>query len=115
MNRVTEAEVKEIIDTSLTPLTPFIDTAHLMVDENLLGSGLTEAVLTKIELFLSAHLVTLREKQIRIEEFGDSKNEYEGKTGMGLESSHYGQTVLLLDTTGVFATSGNPTAEFEVI
>ena len=115
MNRVTEAEVKEIIETSLTPLTPFIDTAHLMVDENLLSSGLGEAVLTKIELFLSAHLVTLREKQIRIEEFGDSKNEYEGKTDMGLNSSHYGQTVLLLDTTGTFSNLGSPVAELQVI
>lgn len=105
-NRVTEAEVKVIIETSLT-LTPFIEAANTIINDRLLSSGLSEATLTKIELFLSAHLTTLRERQVSREKIGDAETTYEGRVEMGLNSSLYGQTAQLLDTTGTLAGAKN--------
>ena len=46
--RVTDADVKAIFDTAMDT-TPFIPTANLIVDEELVSFGLTEARLTEIE------------------------------------------------------------------
>lgn len=102
MARVTDAEVKEVFDTTIDT-TPFIATANLIVTEELGESDLSEARLTQIELFLSAHLASLMDPRLASEKIGDGSNTYEGKTGMGLDSSRYGQQVKLLDTTGAMA------------
>jgi repressor of nif and glnA expression len=54
MSRVTEADVKAIIETDITPLTVFIDQAALLVSEVLEGKGLSEARLKEVERYLAA-------------------------------------------------------------
>jgi len=105
-NRVTDADVKQIIALNvLTDTTVFIDTAHLLVDEYLSTKGISEALLTQIEKYLSAHLVALHndERQLTEQELGDATDTYTGTFGKGLDSTQYGQTVKMLDPTGIFA------------
>ena len=104
--RVTTAEVKEIIDTDLADLSAFITVAGLQVD-NIAAKGLlSTAELKEIERWLSAHFTAIRDKRTVKDNVGDSSHTYEGKTGMGLEFTRYGQQALLLDTTGTLRESG---------
>lgn len=98
--RVTDAEVLEIIDSSLTDLTPFITVASQQVDRISDAGSLSDAVLKEIERWLAAHFVAIRDKQTSQSKVGDASHTYEGKTGMGLSFTRYGQQALLLDTTG---------------
>lgn len=95
--RVTDDEVKEILDTELSSLTPFIAAASQLVDGI---SGLDADVLKEIERWLAAHLVSMRDKRVSKASVGDSSHTYEGKTGLGLDFTRYGQTAKMLDTTG---------------
>ncbi len=110
----TDSDVKEILETELDT-TPFIETAKLIVDEDLVGKGLSDARLEQIELYLSAHFTTLRERQLESEEFGDSKDRLLGQVEMGLDSSIYGQQAKVLDNTGTLVNLGKAKAEFQVI
>lgn len=105
MARVTDAEVKTIIQTTLDT-TPFINTATLIVDEDLAGSGLSTSRLREIELYLAAHFVTLREKQVTEEKLGDASNKYLGEVELYLDASIYGQQVKVLDTSGILSNIG---------
>ena len=61
MTRATPADVKDIIDTSLTDLVVqlWIDVANSIVNSKSSCIGGTEALLTQIEINLSAHFVSL--------------------------------------------------------
>lgn len=103
-NRVTLDEVKEIIETDLnnTSINAFILSANITVTA-ILGSDtvITTAQLKEIERWLTAHLIaSSKERQAHSEKVGDANITYEGKTGKGLDSTTYGQQVMLLDTTG---------------
>jgi len=104
--RVTTDEVKEIIDTSISDLTPFITVASQQVDRIDTAGGLSAAVLKEIERWLSAHFVAIRDARSTKDAIGDSSHTYEGKTGMGLEFTRYGQQAKMLDTTGTLAKLG---------
>jgi len=103
MARVTDNEVKEIIDTDLSSLTPFIGAANQLVDGI---TGLSAAELKEIERWLAAHFVAIRDQRTAKDNTGDSSHTYGGKTGMGLDFTAYGQMVKLLDTTGYLASVG---------
>lgn len=115
MSRITDTEVKNIINSEITDISEFISTADLIVSEQLEGKGLTEDRLKLIELYLAAHYLTLREKQTRYEQYGAAANAYQGKTGMFLLSSFYGQTAVELDTTGTLREFGSQTVEMELL
>jgi len=67
MSRVTPAEVKEIIATNLLDpvIQIWIDGANTIVTENSECIGGVEAVLTQVELYLSAHFVGMLDPAIR--------------------------------------------------
>lgn len=101
MARVTTAEVREIIDTELTNLTPFIMAADQLVDQVAAAdSSLAAAHLKEISRWLSAHFAAMRDPQAAKSTVGPTSFTYEGKTGTGLEFTRYGQQALLLDTSG---------------
>ena len=105
--RVTAAEVKMIIDTDLTDLVvdAFILGANVTVTE-VLGSdtSITDAHKKEIERWLAAHLLAAtREQQTQKAGAAGASITYQGQTGMGLNSTLYGQQVLALDTTGKMA------------
>ncbi len=78
MARITEAEVKEVIDTSITgSLVAFIAAASSMVEDELGGKGLSATRLKEIERYLSAHFVSVRDTsqgQIISEKIGRKLN-----------------------------------------
>lgn len=103
--RATEAMVKEIINTDLTDeqVTPFLAAANTMVTDLLLGENYSTATLQEIERWLAAHFVAVRDPQVTQEKTDDAQATYEGKTGMGLNSTRYGQQAMLLDHHGILA------------
>lgn len=106
------ASAARVIDTEVEALTGdapssidvdvFIETAHTLVEEKLGDEGLSEALLTQIELYLAAHFLTLH-PEMRIlteEDLGDARSKYAGDFGKFLEFTQWGQMVLVLDISG---------------
>lgn len=116
MARVTAADVEEIYEnTDSIELTAFIDAANALVTDVLGSSSLGSALLKEVERWLAAHLVTIRDKRFAEVKIGGADAKFEGKYGLGLDHTSYGQQVLVLDTTGNFAKLGKPRASFAVI
>jgi len=101
MNRVTEEQVKQIIEVEEGAiLEPFITTANELVTEFCVGQGYTDARLALIELWLAAHFYTIRDPRMASEGAGGISVSSQGRTDMGLDSSLYGQHAIVLDTAG---------------
>jgi len=102
----------DIISTTLTEeqINAFINTAHHVVDANLSATGLDGDLLTDIELWLSAHFLAVRDQRASEERFTDYSVKYQGQSGLGLQSTTYGQQVLALDFTGTLAAMGQKKA-----
>ena len=118
MGRVTDSEVCAVIDTE-RDVSPFIETANLVVTEQLAGAGLSAARLKQIELYLSAHFVAITEERgaLTTSDTGSSKEVYAIEIGRGLNATRYGQQVITLDSSGILivSASGKPQAEFRVV
>lgn len=108
MARVTEAEVREIIDVDDSiSLTPFITAANITITAQMTGSGLAAATLKELERWLAAHFVAIRDPRTSSESIGGTSVSYNApKLGAGLDSTPYGQQVKLLDSTGILSTVG---------
>ncbi len=105
MSRTDSAAVCAVLDTVLDDdeVDPFVNTANLMVTAYLGTSDLAADLLKEIETYLAAHFVTHRDR-ITSEEDADSVSfTFQGETKMGLDSSLYGQTAQILDTTGILS------------
>lgn len=112
MSRVTVAEVKAIIDVEDDrDVSPFIELATLLVDENLASAGLSAARLKQIELYLSAHYtaVTVERGALSVSKLGDALETYKGDYTQGLNLTRYGQQAITLDTSGTLAAMSTPT------
>lgn len=106
MGRVVEAEVKEIVATSLdaAAISPFLQTANVLVTECLGDAGLAEEVLAEIELWLAAHFVAIRDPEWQARQVDDLRiQRHARQAGRGLDATPYGQQVRLLDPTGRIA------------
>jgi len=103
--RATDAAVRAIIQVAvdITDITPFIDFAHELVEEHCLNSEYTETRLTMIEVWLSAHVYTVRDPRTTSEGVSGLSESYQGVVGMNLASSIYGQQVMMLDSAGNLA------------
>lgn len=113
--RVTDCEVKAIINTDIEKIRPYIIPADLMVTQYLGSKGLDDELLKEITRWLAAHLVAVNDQRLKSEKIGDATDQYHGETGMGLDFTAYGQQVKVLDPTGTFAAIGKRTAFFEVL
>lgn len=118
-NRVTAAEVREIIDVSEDlSLNAFIIAGNALVTAKLSGSGLDEDLLKEIERWTAAHFVAIRDPRVRERSLGDAKEKYalSGGYSGGLDATPYGQQAMVLDTTGILAsTMGKRAAEVEAV
>ena len=108
MARVTEAEVREIIDVDASlDLTPFITAANLLVTKVITDSSMTDEHLKEIERWLSAHFTAIRDQRSATEQAGaggaTAQISYQYKLGLNLQVTLYGQQALLLDTSGALA------------
>ncbi len=107
--RTDAATVKLIFNTTMPDpqINAFIVTANLVVTENLADSGLSDERLTEIEKWLTAHLASTRDQRTQSETVdGRTTLSFQGKTGMGLDATYYGQMVKTLDTTGILSEMG---------
>lgn len=121
-NRVTAAEVKVVINTDILDanVTSFIDIANEIVTSELTPtSDLSDARLTSIELYLSAHFVAISDPDegMKIREYvtDEVRIDYIDNFGAGLQGTNYGKQALILDTTGTLASLGKLKAQFRVI
>jgi len=128
VTRVAEAEVRKLFpsDNAMNvSVSHYIEDANVLVTELLGSSSLSVERLTIIEKYLAAHLYVLGEHEGGVfeEQVGNSR-EKRGSTftlGRGLELTRWGQMVLAMDTTGIFAeqtiypTSGKKEALFRLV
>lgn len=116
MARVVPGEVEELVSNpDDIDLDVFIRGANLVVTQVLGDSGLPTTLLKEIERWLAAHFFCIRDPRAQSEKIGSASITYQGKTGMGLEHTSFGQQVLILDTTGKMASQTLPRASFSVI
>jgi hypothetical protein len=95
-------DLDEDIDTSAA-----ITDGNLLVDQVCLDSDYSEELLTRIETYLAAHFLAIRDPRTSFETIGEIQDRFEGKTDMGLRFTRYGQQAILLDTAGNLAKLDN--------
>jgi hypothetical protein len=105
MARTTVEDVLEILDDSTideTILEGYINSANIFVTAQLAGKSLSSDLLKEIERWMTAHMVaSTRERQIKKAGAGGGVEvEYTGYWSTGLNGTTYGQTAVLLDTSG---------------
>ena len=101
--RTTIAKVKIIITTTLSDpdIQSYIDNANTFLDALTWNITLSEALLTVIETWLTAHMIAMtKERQTTKEKVGEASEDYGGKFGLNLDFTSYGQNVLMLDYSG---------------
>jgi len=105
--RTTPEAVDLIIsyDTTLIPdLTPFIASASLLVDTIVdIPTAPSDAILEVVERYLCAHLIGITDPRLGSEQVKSLQASYQYKLKEGLGLTHWGQTAMLLDTTGRLA------------
>jgi hypothetical protein len=112
--RTTKSLVAKIIEldativTSNSDMAAFGDPASAMVDFACTGTNgpkveYTAEQLELIERWLTAHLYTARDPRTVSEKAGSVGATFQSKVDLGLNSSHYGQTAMRLDTNGGLA------------
>lgn len=113
MARVTPAEVLAIKPTSLDPA-PFIQTATRLVDYYCVPMDLPVDLLHEVELYWSAHLVSIADPQVKQQRLGETAQTFAtGDLGSGLCSTAYGQQVTMMVPDLMNATTLKA-AEFDV-
>lgn len=119
---VTEADVKKVYPTD-SDLSGFLQTANRLVTAQLSDKGLSANIIDEITIYLTAHFATvgLEKGGLRTKKVGEASETYRnpGDKGTGLEATGYGQTAMLLDSSGTLAginvQAGGLQAEFEVV
>ena len=120
MARATLAEVRALLvsqevedDIDDIDLGRFLTTANTYVDAELLNLGLADVLLTEIEKYLAAHFASLRDivAGVSSQRSDDASVTYTvGQVTRTefLQSTHFGQVAIALDTTGTLRNAGGP-------
>lgn len=105
VDKVEATAVLEIFKTDMREdqITPFIDMAHSLVDEELAGKGLSDTRLDLIQKNLAAHFAKMYDPEMQSEQIEDYRYKVAGERGEGLMATSHGQTAVMLDTTGTLA------------
>lgn len=105
MSRTTAELVASIIEVDDSiDLTPFIETATVLVDDNCLDAEYSDERLELIERHLAAHCYAcLIDMRIESEGMGPMQTRFQSKVDMGLDLTHYGQMAKRLDRAGGLA------------
>ncbi len=108
---IERADVIALGEISLANVDPHIEIAKLIVDENLLDKGLSDALLKIIWKYLAAHFALIKEGELKSETIGPIASGFNRMTGLGLKSTTPGQQAIFLDTSGKLYTLDNQTIE----
>ena len=119
-NRVDYDDVKAIMDNCTTAdatVTIFITTANAIINKVFANdTTMTEDLFTEMEKWLAAHLIASTVFRTASEEkLGDASIKYTGEWGKKLESTPYGQMVLILDSSGLMANAGKMSATITAV
>ncbi len=101
---ITASDVKDILDTSLTDseINAYISQAGQLVDDE------------QTKTWLAAHLIRIsKDREAEKESVGDHSVTYSGESGLGLDSTRYGQMAQMFDTDGELPTGGKA-AEIDI-
>lgn len=102
--RTTSIAVAGIIEVDVSiPLDPFIETGSALVDSFAAQSKLDAARLELIERWLSAHFYAMRDPRTSDERAGPVAARYQSAVALRLNTSHYGQMAMVLDTSGLLS------------
>ena len=118
MARTTAAAVKAIMKTNVTEaqITPFVTDANNFVTATLGTSGLGSDLLASIEKWVCAHMVaSTLDRQISEGKGGSASAKFSGQYGANLSSTSYGQTAMVLDTTGTLASMGGRAVQIHAV
>ena len=110
MARTTTTKVKQIVTTSIADSvvsSTFIPIANEFVDHHLGEKGLTETLLTNIELYVAAHFVAISEERggLKSTEVGEAEEQLSDIHQGGLAMTRYGQQAIALDHTDTLSTA----------
>lgn len=99
MARTSYEEVTKRIETSLTQVKvqALIDDANAWVTDFLTGEGVSSSRLTKIELYLACHYVTLQDPRLRQQQVDDVRETYQRDT----QVTEYLRQAIAEDPTGI--------------
>ena len=116
MPRVMDTDVTPLIETTIDTA-PFIQMATTLVDQYLVPKNLTDPILFELERLLAAHFLCLRDPRETEVEIGtqEARVKFEGKFGLGLDFTRYGQQAKVLDPTGILAEMNKPNTSFNVL
>lgn len=91
-------KVKDIIETDLDDgiVQAYVDSAGVLVNQ----LPLADPVKSEVQKWLAAHFIAIRDKISVHEEAGTAEIQYSDVFGENLSSSHYGQTAMVMDTSG---------------
>src|SRR5262245_27154183 len=102
---VSQTDVQAICSAS--NLAGHLRTAQIIVNEKLLGKGLSGDLLDQITIYLTAHFATAGSGNggLKSKKVGEATETYNttGDKDTGLKSTGYGQTAMLLDSSGTLA------------
>lgn len=122
MARVLPIEVNRIYSVAnANDHLPFIETANLIVTEELADQGLSAARLKQVELYLAAHyaVITLERGGLKSQKINEAEEDYKviADKNQGIASTRFGQQAIALDTSGKLGelTSSILKAEFRVV
>jgi hypothetical protein len=104
MPRATDADVRAYVEMeSSTSTAPYITSASVVSDTYLAGKGLSELILTQIEIFLAAHFAVLAVERggIQRDTQGDAAQTYQSISEKlsGFMLTRFGQQAVALDST----------------
>lgn len=109
MSRVNESEVKKIMVSDPGDVQLAIDTANVIVTDDLGGSNMNDDRLKLVELWLSAHFAAIWNFDSGAAQMssGEDSFEYAGGGTTGYGQTRYGQQAMALDATGNLAQEAN--------
>lgn len=112
----TTTTVAEIFESNLSSgaLQAAIDTALILARDNLSGQGLDDDTYDRVTLYLAAHFAAVQRPRPASRGLGRANESYQGQTAQSLRMSYYGQTAILLDSTGLLAAMGDGQVKAEV-
>lgn len=120
MARTTSSDVIGILledydSENLPSLTPFIESASVIVDRvatcaTARNKTLTTTELELIERWLAAHMYAMSDQPYTSRKTENAEGGFQGKTSMYLEATKYGQNAVNIDYSGCLATMGTPNA-----
>jgi len=110
MARATQTEVIKVVEWQdgtngpMIPLEPFIKQAHILtnwLDSVDTDNELDDDTLEAIEIQLAAHFYAVqRDPQYQSKGVAGASGSFQGATSFSLQATHFGQTAMLLDSTG---------------